>query len=118
MCAAFIMREFLFRISIVNSMVLEWNDTQRLTLAGGIGIVLGLFHALAFVHERGIIRRDVSDGNLLLFENHIHVLFSNRLVLVAPQIVRNRPTAFADDVFASGRIMDQLKATFPKGFRI
>jgi serine/threonine protein kinase len=96
---------------------------EPLLLEGRVGLMLQTLEALAYLHRRGILHRDLKPGNVLVGAGQVKVLdfglavsrgesgdLAGTLAYFAPELLMGSPASEASDLYAVGIIFYEMFA--------
>jgi len=97
----------------------------NLPMAGKIGLIMQMLEALAYLHRRHILHRDIAPNNLLCAEGRLrvvdfglsvlrdqHVSLAGTLPYLAPELFSSGQPSEASDLYAVGVIAYELLSGF------
>ncbi|MEQ8671925.1 MAG: tetratricopeptide repeat protein [Aggregatilineales bacterium] len=94
-----------------------------LSLAGQIGLLIQLLQALAYVHRRSVLHRDLKPTNVLVKNGQVHMLdfglamninaggkseTAGTLAYIAPEVLIGSPATEASDLYSVGVIAYEM----------
>ncbi len=88
-----------------------------------VNLIAQLLRALVYVHQRGVLHRDIKPGNVLVVDGEAKLLdfgiavehpenaeFGGTIEYMAPELLRGKPPSRASDLYAVGVLFHQILA--------
>jgi len=112
-----------FTMTLLDNAVPLLGYTKHFTALEKIRLIIDLLQALAYLHRRGILHRDLKPNNIMVREDTLFVFdfgvaleyqqqtskgIAGTLAYIAPEIFLGKPASPASDLFSVGVIVYQL----------